>query len=203
MATPRTRRKDARPDEIRAAALALFAERGFAATRLDDVARRAGIAKGTIYLYFPTKEDLFRALVRQDLLPNLAALEKAAAAHPGPAPARLRDLLATMAARMDAPTAAIPRLILAESGNFPALARFYAEEVVARGLALITRVIAAGVAAGEFRPVDPAAVAPLAVAPLVMALLWRGSVGRHVADTQGPEALLATHLDLLLRGLAP
>ncbi len=202
MATPRTRRKDARPDEIRAAALALFAERGFAATRLDDVARRAGIAKGTIYLYFPTKEDLFRALVRQDLLPNLAALEQAAA-HPGPAPARLRDLLATMAARMDAPTAAIPRLILAESGNFPALARFYAEEVVARGLALLTRVIAAGVAAGEFRPVDPAAVAPLAVAPLVMALLWRGSIGRHVPATGGPDDILATHLDLLLRGLAP
>ena len=203
MATPRTRRKDARPDEIRAAALALFAERGFAATRLDDVARRAGIAKGTIYLYFPTKEDLFRALVRQDLLPNLAALEQAAAAHPGPAPARLRDLLATMAARMDAPTAAIPRPILAESGNFPPLARFYAEEVVARGLALLTRVIAAGVAAGEFRPVDPAAVAPLAVAPLVMALLWRGSIGRHVPATRGPDDILATHLDLLLRGLAP
>lgn len=198
-----TRRKDARPDEIRAAALALFAERGFAATRLDDVARRAGIAKGTIYLYFPTKEDLFRALVRQDLLPNLAALEQAAAAHPGPAPARLRDLLATMAARMDAPTAAIPRLILAESGNFPALARFYAEEVVARGLALLASVIAAGVAAGEFRPVDPAAVAPLAVAPLVMTLLGRNAIGRHVPATPGPDDLLATHLDLLLRGLAP
>ena len=198
-----TRRKDARPDEIRAAALALFAERGFAATRLDDVARRAGIAKGTIYLYFPTKEDLFRALVRQDLLPNLAALEQAAAAHPGPAPARLRDLLATMAARMGAPTAAIPRLILAESGNFPALARFYAEEVVARGLALLASVIAAGVAAGEFRPVDPAAVAPLAVAPLVMTLLGRNAIGRHVPATPGPDDLLATHLDLLLRGLAP
>ena len=198
-----TRRKDARPDEIRAAALALFAERGFAATRLDDAARRAGIAKGTIYLYFPTKEDLFRALVRQDLLPNLAALEQAAAAHPGPAPARLRDLLATMAARMDAPTAAIPRLILAESGNFPALARFYAEEVVARGLALLASVIAAGVAAGEFRPVDPAAVAPLAVAPLVMTLLGRNAIGRHVPATPGPDDLLATHLDLLLRGLAP
>ncbi len=203
MSAPRTRRKDARPGEILAAALSLFAERGYAATRLDDVAHRAGIAKGTIYLYFPTKEDLFRAVVRQDLLPNLAALEALAAAHRGSAAALLRQLVTAMAARMDTEIAAIPRLVLSESGNLPTLARFYAEEVVARGLALIGGVIARGVAAGEFRDVPPAVVAPLVVAPLLMAMLWRGSIGRHAPPAVDPAALLETHMDLLLRGLAP
>ncbi|MGH7043066.1 MAG: TetR/AcrR family transcriptional regulator [Acetobacteraceae bacterium] len=200
--TRRARRKDARPGEILTAALALFAERGFAATRLEDVARRAGISKGTIYLYFPTKEDLFRAVVRRDLLPNLAAMEAQAEAHQGTAATLLADLATTMLRRLDGELAAIPKLVLTESGNFPALARFYAEEVAARGMRLIAGVLARGVARGEFRPIDVAAVVPLVVAPILLAMLWRTSIGRHTALAVDPAALLKAHLDLLLRGLA-
>src|SRR6516162_736317 len=89
---PRTRRKDARPGEIIAAALASFAERGYAATKLEDVAVAAGISKGTIYLYFPTKEDLFRAVVRHALLPNLTAAEAEIASHTGSSAESLRLL---------------------------------------------------------------------------------------------------------------
>ena len=199
----RARRKEARPGEILAAALALFAERGFAATRLEDVARRAGISKGTIYLYFPTKEDLFRAVVRQDVLPNLAAMEARVAAHRGSAAALLRALAATMLERLDGALAAIPKLVLTESGNFPALAQFYAEEVAARGMRLIAGVLARGVAQGEFRPIDVPAVVPLVVAPILLAMLWRTSIGRHTTLVVAPAALLEAHLDLLLRGLAP
>ena len=198
----RTRRKDARPGEILAAALALFAERGFAATRLEDVAHRAGIGKGTIYLYFPTKDDLFRAVVRRDVLPNLAAMEAHAAAHTGPAAALLRDLATTLLHRLDGELAAIPKLVLTESGNFPALARFYAEEVAARGMRLIAGVLDRGVAAGEFRAIDVPAVVPLVVAPILLAMLWRSSVGRHAPLAVDPAALLDAHLDILLRGLA-
>ena len=197
-----TRRKEARPGEILAAALALFAERGFAATRLEDVAQRAGISKGTVYLYFPTKEDLFRAVVRQDVLPNLAAMEARVAAHQGPAAALLREVATIMLDRLNGELAAIPKLVLTEAGNFPALAQFYAEEVSARGMRLIGSVLARGVASGEFRPLDVPATVPLVVAPILLAMLWRTSVGRHTAPLVDPAALLAAHLDVLLRGLA-
>ena len=198
----RARRKEARPGEILIAALTLFAERGFAATRLEDVARRAGISKGTIYLYFPTKEDLFRAVVRQDVLPNLAAMEAKVAAHQGPVATLLRELATTMLERLNGELAAIPKLVLTEAGNFPALAQFYAEEVAARGMRLIGSVLARGVADGEFRPLDVPATVPLVIAPILLAMLWRTSVGRHTALLVDPAELLAAHLDVLLRGLA-
>ncbi len=198
----RARRKEARPGEILIAALTLFAERGFAATRLEDVARRAGISKGTIYLYFPTKEDLFRAVVRQDVLPNLAAMEARVAAHQGPVATLLRELATTMLDRLNGELAAIPKLVLTEAGNFPALAQFYAEEVAARGMRLIGSVLARGVASGEFRPLNVPATVPLVAAPILLAMLWRTSVGRHTALLVDPAALLEAHLDVLLRGLA-
>jgi AcrR family transcriptional regulator len=202
-AARRTRRKEARPGEIRAAALALFAERGFSATRLEDVAQHAGIAKGTIYLYFATKEELFRAVVRQDLLPNLAALEAMATAHQGSAASLLGEILAGMLQRLDCDVAVIPKLVLTEAGNFPTLARFYAEEVASRGRQLIAGVLTRGVERGEFRPLDIPAVVPLVVAPLLLLMLWRTSLAPHaVAPPLDPAAVLKAHLELLLRGLA-
>src|ERR1700752_4478168 len=125
----RTRRKDARPGEIIAAALASFAERGYAATKLEDVAAAAGIGKGTIYLYFPTKEDLFRAVVRQAVLPNLEAVAALTADPNAAAGDILRAITERFLLLLDTDLTAIPKLIVAESGNFPAIARFYAEEV--------------------------------------------------------------------------
>ena len=215
MATPtlparprrRTRRKEARPGEIIAAALALFAAHGFAATRLEDVAHRAGVSKGTIYLYFPTKEALFRAVVRQGLLPNIAAMEELAATHRGAAAALLREIAGRMFSLIETDLAVIPRLVLTESGNFPGIARFYAEEVAARGRRLIAGVIARGVEHGEFRPLDIPSVVPLVVAPILMLLLWHSAFARHVAPPPGlafdPRAVFEAHLDVLERGLAP
>src|SRR5215469_6498156 len=113
------RRKEARPAEILQAALACFKERGFAATRLEEVAARAGVTKGTIYLYYPSKEELFKAVVRGELLPNIERLEEALS-KPGPA-APLLDLLFSTWAREIAPSpiSIIPKLVLAEAGNFP------------------------------------------------------------------------------------
>jgi AcrR family transcriptional regulator len=198
----RTRRKDARPGEIVAAALASFAERGYAATKLEDVAAAAGISKGTIYLYFPTKEDLFRAVVRQAVLPNLEAVA-ALVQDPGQSSA---DMLRAIAERflslLDTDLTAIPKLVLAESGNFPALAQFYAEEVVIKGMALIRGILARGIERGEFRPINLDGALPLFSAPLLLLLLWKHSLGRHTSIQFDPRVVVATHLDVLLRGLA-
>jgi AcrR family transcriptional regulator len=200
---PRRRKRD-RPPEILAAALALFAEKGFAATRMEDVAARAGISKGTVFLYFPSKEELFRAVVRHDLLPVLAAAEVLVATHQGSAAELLRLLAGRLGAVLATDLAAIPKLVLAESGNFPSIAQFYAEEVVQRGVALMESVLGRGMASGEFRQLPPRAVLPSLFGPLLMLALWRFSLGRHSqAVSFDPEEVMATHLDLILRGLKP
>jgi AcrR family transcriptional regulator len=202
-ATPRTRRKEARPGEIVAAALASFAERGYAATKLEDVATAAGISKGTIYLYFPTKEDLFRAVVRQAVLPNVEAAEADLANHAGSA----ADLLRMMAQRfldaLDSDLTAIPKLVVAESGNFPAVAQFYADTVLRRAFVLIEGILNLGIDRGEFRPMDVHATLPLFAGPFLLLALWKHSLGRHTDLAFDPRAVAAAHIETLLRGLAP
>jgi AcrR family transcriptional regulator len=196
------RRKEARPEEILSAALESFAERGFAATRIEDVAARAGISKGTLYLYFEGKEELFKAVVRQSLLPNLVRIEALAASFEGPSASLLERLLATVAGVVESRVGAIPKLVIAEAGNFPDLARFYLDEVVHRGLGLIATILRRGIARGEFRAIDVEHAVFCVIAPLLIAALWKNSLEPH--DQAGPldvQALVRAHLDLLLRGL--
>ncbi|MBV6539814.1 TetR/AcrR family transcriptional regulator, partial [Ursidibacter maritimus] len=121
-----TRRKDARPQELLAAALVLFVERGYAATRLDDVATRAGVSKGTLYLYFASKEDLFRAVVRENLVPVLDEAEQAIDSYTGHSASLLREFILGWWQRIgDTPLSGLTKLMVAESGNFPEVAKFY------------------------------------------------------------------------------
>jgi AcrR family transcriptional regulator len=196
------RRKEARTEEILSAALESFAARGFAATRIEDVAARAGISKGTLYLYFAGKEELFKAVVRQALLPNLVRIEALAASFEGPSAALLERLLLTVAGVIDSRVGAIPKLVIAEAGNFPDLARFYLDEVVRRGLGLIATILRRGIARGEFRPIDVDHAVFCVIAPMLIAALWKTSLEPH--DETGPldvQALVRAHLDMLLRGL--
>ena len=201
------RRKEARPGEILSAALSCFAERGFAATRLEDVAQRAGVTKGTLYLYFPNKEELFKAVVAQALVPNLergeALIGEAAmrGAAPKSATALLTELMRGWAGLARSPAGAIPKIVISEAGNFPELARFYREQVVDRGMALLGSVLRLGIARGEFRAIDIDDAARCVVAPLLLAMLWRHSLGRHEPADFDPDALSHTHLQLLLDGL--
>jgi AcrR family transcriptional regulator len=197
------RRKEARPDEILAAALASFAERGFAATRLEDVAARAGISKGTLYLYFKGKEELFEAVVRATLLPNIERLEAMTATFEGPSAVLLERLLLTFAAVVDSRVGAIPKLVIAEAGNFPDLARFYLDEVIHRGLRLIGAILRRGIERGEFRAVDVDHTVFCVIAPMLLAALWKNSLEAHAdAAPLDAQILARAHLDLLLRGLA-
>lgn len=198
-----SRRSEARPAEITRAALALFAERGFALTKLEDVAKAAGISKGTIYLYFETKEELFRAVVRQELLPALEGSEAMVDAHRGTAGELIRLLSDRLLSIMDSDIGSVPKLVMSEAGSFPEIARFYGEEVVARGMRLVDRVLRRGVESGEFRPVPVTEFLPILIGPMLMMLLWKHSIGRHADVGFEPKAILATHVALLLRGLSP
>jgi len=197
------RRKDARPAEILAAALSVFAEKGFAAAKLDDVAAKAGVSKGTLYLYFDSKEALFKAVVRATLLPNLTAAETMAKTGAGPIAGILAAMLRNLArAIVETGIGAIPKLIISEAGRFPELARFYHDEVIARAVSLISGMVARGVVRGEFRPVDPRHVVYLTIAPVLVAALWRETFERHGAPRLDPLALIEQHIDILLHGLA-
>jgi AcrR family transcriptional regulator len=197
------RRKESRPAEILAAALDVFRARGFAAARLEDVAAAAGVSKGTLYLYFPGKEALFKALVRESVLPNIVRAEALVRDHPGPPSQVLRDLLTgigKLIAENDR-LAAFPKLMIAEAGNFPELARFYLHQVIRRGLRLVTGILQRGVEVGEFRQMNYAATARLAVAPILFLALWRNSFAAHDRRGPAPRVVLERHIELFLAGL--
>eukprot|EP01041_Mallomonas_annulata_P041364 gene41364-65435_t len=124
------RRKADRPNEIVEAALAVFAEKGFAAARLDEIARRAGVSKGALYLYFETKEDIFRAVVGQVIAPNMTAVKAMAAAHPGPFADLIRGVAASVAhLGQHSSLGAVAKMVLGEARNFPELARVWHDEL--------------------------------------------------------------------------
>jgi AcrR family transcriptional regulator len=196
------RRKDDRPGEIVAAAVRLFTARGFAATRLEDVAAAAGVSKGTVYLYFAGKEQLFEAVIREAVAPNLDRAEGLIRAARGPTPELLRGLIALLRPLLDTPLTGVVKIIIAESGNFPSLARLYADLIVRRGLGLVRSIIERGMARGEFRAVDAQATAPLIMAPFVLLALWKHSLGAHTALKLDAQVVLDAHVDTLLHGLA-
>jgi AcrR family transcriptional regulator len=197
-----SRRKDARPAELAAAALALFVERGYAATRLEDVARRAGVSKGTLYLYFDSKEALFKAVVREGVLPALERGERMLEEHRGSAAGLLRELLHGWWEQVgDTSFGGLPKLMISECRNFPELGRFYYEEVISRGYRLIGQVIERGMRTGEFRRLDPDHVTRLVVAPMVLLAIHRHSFDFCDSHRLDPQRYLDDHLDLLLGGL--
>jgi len=201
----RQRRKEARPQELLDAALELFVEKGFAATRSEEVAQRAGVSKGTLYLYYPSKEELFKAVVRQTLSSLIAEGVEIAGQFEGSSSDLLALLLQIWWQRVgDTPAAGIHKVIIAEVRNFPELAQFYADEVIAPGHALFIACLQRGIDRGEFRPVPLKEAAHALIAPMIFMALCRFSFG--ACPIQGsvdidPVAMLRTHLDLVLRGL--
>ncbi len=202
----RERRKESRPAELLAAALDLFVERGYAATRLDDIASRAGVSKGTLYLYFANKEELFKALVRENIVSRLDRFRAELDGSPAPASALVGTFLRGWWREFGGTRlAGIAKLILSEAGNFPEVARFFHDEVIRPNGELFASILARGVASGEFRPVDVETAAQLWISPLVMKAMWTrsfelcGSAGPAV----DPQRLLDAHLDLILAALRP
>ena len=196
------RRKDARPGELASAALELFVERGFAATRLEDVAKRAGVSKGTLYLYFDSKEDLYKAVVREGIVSRIVEFEDRMRAYQGSSADLMRLLVKTWWQKIGSTKlAGISKLMMSEAGNFQELASFYHAEVIVRGLALFTAAIQRGIDSGEFRPVELAHTPHICAAPVLMLMLWRNSFDLCGIEKMDPDAYLVTHTDMLVRGL--
>ena len=198
------RRKDARPQELLAAALDLFVERGFASTRLEDVARRAGVSKGTLYLYFTNKEELFKAVVRDSIVPAIGAAEDSIAGFEGHSADLLRSVMGNLWQRIGVTKASgLSKLMMAEAVNFPDIACFYQEEVTARGTSMISSMLNRALARGEFRPIDVAIMTQVLIAPMLMLTTWKHSVGPCDQNHLDPQAFLDAFLDVVLNGLLP
>lgn len=196
------RRSEARPSELLDAALDLLAEKGYAATRMDDVAARAGVTKGTLYLYFPNKEELFKAVVRQAVTPHLDHGEKIVEQHQGSSEDLIRNLIKFWWDVMDSSRiGSIPKLVLAESGNFPEVANFYFEEAIKRSHRIFAKALQRGIDSGEFRKLDANYAMRVMITPMVFALLWKHSFARCVHEEMDNETYLKTYIDLLLNGI--
>ena len=196
------RRKEARPDEIVDAALVVFAEKGFAAAKLDDISRRAGISKATLYLYFDTKEEIFRAVARTAVASLLKALETQAKGADAPFAELAPKLLERAAELMKGGRVpAIARMVIGESRNFPDLARIWHDDVVTSIIGIITGIIARAQTRGEVAPGDPRLHAFSLMGPMVMAMLFREVFGRVNTNPPDLHALADQHARSALRGL--
>ena len=197
------RRADARPEEILDAALAEFTERGFDAARIEDVARRAGISKGGIYLYFESKQALLKALIEAKVAPIAQQAEALARAGEGDPLNAMRLLGRMAAARIAEPKIlAVPRLVIGLSGRFPEIAEFYRTQVVEKARAALERLIEAAMARGQLRRTEPRAVARAFIGPLFFEAMWTHVLGGESA-LAAPEKLIESHFDILLNGLEP
>jgi AcrR family transcriptional regulator len=191
----RAERAAERRQAIIEAALDEFIARGFAATRLDDIAKRAGVAKGTIYLHFKDKESMFEELIRTAIVPLVGRMQ-----GPPPAGATVRDAIEGFALAFIQEIAKtrrgdIVRVIVAEGPRFPAIADFYYREVVSRGLAGMRALIEAGIARGEIKNKNLAKFPQILVAPAMIAVIWQSLFARH-APLDAIE-MFRTHLDLI------
>lgn len=200
----RERRKDARPGELLAAALELFVEKGFAGTRVEEVAKRAGVSKGTLFLYFPSKDELFKAVVRENISGRFSEWTAELESYEGSSADLLRYCLNTWWERVGSTKAScIPKLMMSEGSNFPELAAFYEMEVVRPGDELIRRIIQRGVARGEFRPLDMKYAAYLVLAPMLFLTMAMHSTGPWANPSAGlnPREYIQIQVDILLNGM--
>lgn len=202
---PKFRRRPAdRPAEILAAALEVFAARGFQAARLEEVAKRAGVSKGALYLYFETKADLFRAVVTDAISPNIERV-KAVASAELPLEQVVRMALPMLARQVvsDRRITGVVKLVIAESRNHPELAAIWRDTVVEPGVQLMSGLIAKAQARGEVRSGDPRLFAFGLMGPMVLSMVWRETFEPVGAEPVDVVALAEQHVETVLRGMRP
>ena len=196
------RRKEARPAEIVGAAFEVFAERGFAAARLDDIAARAGVSKGALYLYFETKEALFQAVVRDRVAPNVVAIAGIASSFPGPFADLARMLLPRAAQVLEASGAGrVVKMVVGEGRNFPELARHWHAEVITPALGALTARVERAQSEGEIRPGDARYFAYSLIGPMLLGIIWREVMEPIGAEPVDLAALASQHVETVLQGL--
>jgi AcrR family transcriptional regulator len=200
----RERRKQARPGELLDAALELFVEKGFAATRSEEVAVRAGVSKGTLFLYFPTKEELFKAVIRENLSGRFAEWNEEFDTFEGTSAEMVGYCMRMWWERIGATRASgITKLIISEARNFPEVAAFYQQEVIRPGTDLIRRILQRGVARGEFRAIDVEYTVFSIIAPMIFLIMMKHSLGACAPQDYplDPARYVETQIANLLHGL--
>ena len=184
------------------AALSQFADKGFADARMEDVAREAGVSKGTVYLYYPTKMALFEALVRRDIGPRVETMSRFLSGYDGPLEPVLRRLASLVGGLIDCGQLPIyPKLLVAEAGRFPELVLFYRREVIGVMLGALSGVFERAMARGDIRRMDSEVLAHLFIAPLMKSVLW--SLIFTPVEDRPFQAMpyLDAHIDLFMKGL--
>ena len=190
------RRKEDRPQEITAAALGAFAENGFTATKVEDVARRAGVSKGLLYVYFKTKEELFKAVIRSVVTPRLDELTRTLDASDLSAEAFIRGPVLEFMKRVPgSPISVVIRLMISEAPKHPDLVEYYWQNVASRGLGALRQLLRRGVDNGEFRETAVNDLPQLIVAPVMMSIVWGIVFADRSLDT---DKLIETHVDMIL-----
>lgn len=200
----RARRKEARPAELLAAALDLFVEKGFAATRVEQVALRAGVSKGTLFRYFPSKEELFKAVVRQSLSARFFEWSAEVDDYSGSSADLLRHGMLGWWERVgNTQASGMAKLMLTEAHNFPEMAAFYQTEVALPCQGLVRRILQRGIDSGEFAPVDADLATYSVTTPLIFLAIWKHSLGNDPCAPAAldPQQYLASQLHILLHGL--
>ena len=200
----RERRKESRPGELLDAALDLFVEKGFAATRTEEVAARAGVSKGTLFLYFQSKEELFKAVVRTNLSDRIKEWGDKFDTFEGSSAAMVSNCLHFWWEQEGATKASgIPKLIMSEATNFPELAAFYQQEVIEPGQNLIQRILQRGIDRKEFRPLDLNYAVYSLVAPMIYLMLCKHSTGICMPGnaTLDPKKYIDSQVNLILHGI--
>jgi TetR/AcrR family transcriptional regulator len=204
LAHKRERRKEARPGELLDAALSLFVEKGFAATRMEEVATRAGVSKGTVFLYFPSKEELFKAVVRENISGRFEEWNAEFLSYQGSAADMLHHCMSTWWQRIGSTQASgITKLMISEGGHFPDIVEFYQNEVVQPGHALIRQVLQRGIDRGEFRAVNLDFAVYGVVAAMMFLILSKHSAAGLLNNLPlDPDAYIANQVAVMLHGLA-
>jgi len=204
LAHKRERRKEARPGELLDAALNLFVEKGFAATRMEEVATRAGVSKGTVFLYFPSKEELFKAVVRENMSGRFEEWNAEFLSYQGSAADMLHHCMSTWWQRIGSTQASgITKLMISEGGHFPDIVEFYQKEVVQPGHALIRQVLQRGIDRGEFRAVNLDSAVYGVVAAMMFLILSKHSAAGLLNNLPlDPDAYIANQVAVMLHGLA-
>ena len=199
----RERRKEARPGELLEAALQLFVQKGFAATKVEDVAAMAGVSKSTLFLYFPTKEDLLKAVVRENLAQHFPAWNQAFESFEGSSAEMLRFALYSWWEKIGStPASGICKLMISESRNFPDLLTFYVESVILPGNHLLQRILERGMDSGEFRTMNADIAVHTIVAPMIFLMIWENAMTAYSSSlSMSPMEFLEHQIDVLLHGL--
>jgi AcrR family transcriptional regulator len=184
--------------------LALFVEKGFAATRAEEVAQRAGVSKGTLYLYYPSKEELLKAVIAHHLSARIAATAQEVRQIAGPMAPVLREMLVGCWQQTYAsPASGTFKLIISEVRNFPEIAEFYVREVIEPGHELIATILRRGIERGEFRAVDVESTVHSLLLPMVMLCTHKHALGACTQHSIDAAKFIADHVELVLHGLLP